>query len=110
MGEKLLLNAGATLCEASIHDNVKRVKQLLDCNVDPDTTDNSGAIPLQVASMEGSTNVLQALIDAKAEVNAKVPIKLDTALHMAARIGSLEIVKILVEGGADTTIKNARGQ
>ena len=52
---------------------------------------------------------VKLLLDSGANPNA-VNAKGDTALHIAARDGRLEPLRVLVAGGADATVRNAAGQ
>jgi ankyrin repeat protein len=61
--------------------------------------------PLYFASMTGMSNIVQSLIDAGADVNAKGGI-CGTALQAASFKGWLGVVKSLIENGADV---NAQG-
>ena len=52
-----------------------------------------------------SSCIVELLLKEGADVNAKT-ISLNTALHIACQYNKLEIVKLLVEKGADSTLKN----
>jgi ankyrin repeat protein len=54
-------------------------------------------------------DAVKLLLESGANPNAVTP-KGDTALHIAARDGRLEVLRELVAGGADATIRNAAGQ
>lgn len=54
-------------------------------------------------------NVAQILCKAGANVNAR-GLDDDTPLHDAAIVGQLRLVKLLVERGADPTVKNRKGK
>lgn len=77
---------------------------------DPNPTDSGGmgGMPTLVAavSWEMSPQVITALLDAGADVNAKVTAMFSkvrgfTALHLAAGMGNDDTVTVLLEGGAD---------
>ncbi len=55
------------------------------------------------------TDAVKLLLEAGANPNAVNP-KGDTALHIAAHDGRLEVLRELVAGGADVTARNAAGQ
>jgi ankyrin repeat protein len=52
---------------------------------------------------------VKLLLEAGADPSAKTPDG-DSALHLAAWEGKLEIVRALVEGGADMNLKDAAGK
>ncbi len=54
-------------------------------------------------------DAVKLLLEAGANPNAVNP-KGDTALHIAAHDGRLEVLRELVAGGADVTARNAAGQ
>jgi len=54
-------------------------------------------------------NAVKLLLAAGANPNAKNP-RGDTALHLAARDGRLDVLRELVAGGADVSARNAAGQ
>ena len=85
------------------------VKVLLAAGADPTIADEEGFTCLY-AAVDGrcNTETLQALIDHGAHVDAK---RKDgtNALMCACRTGQSEIVKFLLEAGADVNITNANG-
>jgi cytohesin len=54
-------------------------------------------------------DAVKLLLESGANPNAVSP-KGDTALHIAARDGRLDVLRELVAGGADATVRNAAGQ
>merc|ERR1719378_709268 len=62
------------------------------------------------AAALGQAGLVQELIDAGMDVNARDWDREDTALHMAAAKGQKEVIEILVENGADVNAQNNRGQ
>jgi uncharacterized protein len=113
-GETVLMTAARA-------GDLASVKELLAHGGLPDTTENwHGQTALMWAAIENHADVVQALIDAGAEVDrastkhdwvkisyseGNVPKTRDlgglTALHFAAREGSLESVEKLLDAGAD---------
>jgi hypothetical protein len=51
---------------------------------------------------------MQLLIDAGANINAKTPAG-DSALHIAALAGKLDVVRLLAKNGADLSLKDGAG-
>lgn len=67
-----------------------------------------GWAPLHYAATGGHTAVLSLLLDNHAYIDAASP-NGSTPLMMAARYGTNEAVKLLIDAGADPTLKNAQG-
>ena len=66
------------------------------------------AAPFRELSNRNPLDAMQVLIDAGANVNAKTPAG-DSALHIAAFAGKLDIVRLLAKNGADLTQKDGAG-
>ena len=64
--------------------------------------------PLARAANNGHYQTCKFLIEQGAEVDA-LDIGDNTALHWAAMRGNVEIVNLLLQNGADKTIKNKQG-
>jgi hemoglobin len=106
--------AGRTLLHvASAHGNLPLVALLLRLGMDPNTTDGGGHTPLYSVGNEchraGGPDVVRALIRAGAAVDANAGVKRCTALHMAARRGSVEIAAALLDCGADIEARDSLG-
>jgi hypothetical protein len=67
-----------------------------------------GWAPLHYAATNGSTAIIQMLLDENAYIDAASP-NGTTPLMMAAMYGTPDAVKQLLEAGADPTIKNQLG-
>lgn len=67
-----------------------------------------GWAPLHYAATKGSVPIVRELLDKSAYIDAESP-NGTTPLMMAAMYGTPEVVKILLEAGADPTIKNGLG-
>jgi hypothetical protein len=86
---------------------------LLSLGADPNATDGGGHTPLYSLGNEcmvaGGGNVVRALVRGGAKVDACGGVKSCTALHMAARRGSVEIAEALLECGADIEARDSLG-
>jgi len=80
------------------NDDVAGVRALLKSSVDVNTRDKKGSTPLMYAAAVGSLNVMTALLDAGADVNAKNGLDATALLWCT---GDLEKVRLLVKRGAD---------
>jgi ankyrin repeat protein len=89
------------------------VRLLLELGVEPDARDGGGHTPLYCLANEcgaaAGADVVYALVDAGADVNAPCGSKRCTPLHMAARRGSVAIAQALLERGADPAARDTQG-
>ncbi|KIF83865.1 ankyrin repeat domain-containing protein [Noviherbaspirillum autotrophicum] len=67
-----------------------------------------GWAPLHYAAAIGSNDIVQLLLDKSAYIDAESPNK-TTPIMMAARGGHIYTVKLLLDEGADATLKNELG-
>lgn len=67
-----------------------------------------GWAPLHYAATKGSVPIVRELLDKSAYIDAESP-NGTTPLMMAAMYGTPEVVKVLLEAGADPIIKNGLG-
>ena len=74
-----------------------------------DVRDRRGGTPLQDAAQDGFLEVVQLLLDNRADPNAQ---KEDhwQALHCAAGNGHLEVVELLLKHGGDLHARNGEGE
>ncbi|KAL2799312.1 hypothetical protein BJX66DRAFT_322205 [Aspergillus keveii] len=75
---------------------------------DLNVADNAGNTPLQIASLEGCAPIVKYLIAAGCEIET-CNIDKDTPLIDAAENGHLDVVKILLEAGANPRVVNSQG-
>ena len=89
------------------------VAVLLRHGTDPDILDNGGHTPLYRAANECASGtgpeVVRALVQAGADVNACGGVTRATALHMAARRGYAEIARALLDCGAVIEARDSKG-
>jgi len=101
------------LITACFTGNAGVVDYLLSKGSTPDHTMKTGLSALMYACGEGHTKIVQSLLKAKANVALTLhggPLGGYTALHFAALTGRLNIVKMLIDAGADTEARNHKGQ
>jgi hypothetical protein len=92
------------LHSAAYYGNFKVVQKLIEYGSDIDARDENGWTPLRWASAgrhfkDGSA--VRLLLGRGADVNARADDDGSTALHWASKCGALEIVRLLLEYGAD---------
>lgn len=81
------------------------VKRLVDNDADVNKT---GWTPLHYAATGGHVLIIEFLLDKSAYIDAESP-NGTTPLMMAALYGTPEAVKVLIQAGADLTLKNQLG-
>jgi ankyrin repeat protein len=107
--------AGRTLLHVSAGaGNLSIVELLLRLGADPNAPDGGGHTPLYSVGNEcrisDGGKVVHALVRAGAKVDASDGVKHCTALHMAARRGSVDVAKALLECGADIEARDTLGE
>jgi ankyrin repeat protein len=106
-GRTLLHDAAGT-------GNVNLVEQLLDMGAGKTAEDDQARSPLYCVGNEcsapGASQIVRALLQRSAtNVNAVHGVKRCTALHMAARRGNVEVIRALLDGGADMEARDSVG-
>jgi len=97
---------GQTALTHAIIDGDKRlVRKLLAAGADPDMVDALGQPPIFIAAMHGDQAILKSLLDYGANIHGYASIDKSTALHIAANRGYVQLVKFLIENGANTRLK-----
>jgi truncated hemoglobin YjbI len=107
--------AGLTLLhQACAQGNRAMVEFLLRLGADPNAQDGGGHTPLYSLANEyrasNGGEIVRILSHGGANVNAADGVKRCTALHMAARRGSLEIAVALLDCGADIEARDSVGE
>nr|GMD40259.1 ankyrin-1 isoform X1 [Ipomoea batatas] len=100
-------DAGSPLIWAAGHGQQDSVKLLLEHNANPNAETEDDITPLLSAVAAGSLQCLELLIKAGAKVN--ITAGGATALHIAADNGSPEIIKTLLQAGADPNASDEDG-
>ena len=107
----LELGAPVDIFEASVLGKVDRIREILKSNpLRASEHAPDGFTPVALAAFFGQPAAVHALIAAGADVNAaaKTPLKV-AALHAAVAGGKLEVVKAVLEAGADPNAQQQAG-
>ena len=116
----LLIRAGADansandyrvtpLSAACTNANVVMVERLLAAGANPETPIGTGETPIMMCSATGSVGAVQALIARGASVNAAEPSLRQTALMWATAERHTDVVRLLIEHGADVRAATRHG-
>ena len=128
--DALLVTGGSkfatALCAAVFNGHEKVVRLLLDRGANPsfahsqelrDATRQQGIVcpclgsPLMVSAIEGSLPLLQLLLEAKAELDARHPNGFNyTAFHFSCDQGHADCAEALVRAGCDTNALSQNGK
>ncbi len=93
------------LMMAALGGHEALAKTLIDKGADVNKT---GWAPLHYAATKGHINIMKLLLENHAYIDAESPNK-STPLMMASMYGTFAAVKLLVDEGADTGLKNEQG-
>jgi uncharacterized protein len=93
------------LMMAALKGHTELVRKLIERNADVNKT---GWTPLHYAATNGHLAIMELLLDNHAYIDAESP-NGTTPLMMAAHYGSPAAVRLLLEAGADPTLKNQLG-
>lgn len=113
----LLLRAGAAvnaandlgvtaLWLASVNGSDAMVKRLLEAGANPSLAIESGETPLMAAARSGSAAAVALLASRGADLNAREHIRGQTALMWAADQRHPDVVRALIQAGADVQIRS----
>jgi ankyrin repeat protein len=117
---ELLIHAGARvmasndygvtpLTMAATNGSVAMIKRLLKSGASPNTALPSGETALMSAALTGRVEAVAALADGGADLNSKEGTKGQTALMWAIAEEHRDVVRFLVERGADVRIRATSG-
>jgi ankyrin repeat protein len=96
------------LLDASRDGNLAKIIDLLAQGADVNTVDTYGTTPIYKAAYAGHTEIVNLLINAKANLNTSTIYSMATPLYVAAARGHTEIVRLLITAKANvnTTTTN----
>eukprot|EP00927_Polykrikos_kofoidii_P044229 TRINITY_DN38252_c0_g1_i1.p1 TRINITY_DN38252_c0_g1~~TRINITY_DN38252_c0_g1_i1.p1 ORF type:complete len:686 (-),score=75.74 TRINITY_DN38252_c0_g1_i1:50-2107(-) len=118
-GVKALLEAGADPCRPATDpplngvswvDNRNIALKLLHARAELEARGREGCTPLWWCSHRSAPRVAEVLISARADLEAKDPAHGWTPLTVAADLGSLETLNVLIKAGANVLARNKRGR
>ena len=115
-----LISAGADIDAAEDHDvtslaracenaSTAMVGLLLNAGADPNAFQTNGLTPLMTAARTGNVRVVEALLAHNADVNATTVQLEATALMWAVAAPHPQIVRLLLDAGADPTPSTTKG-
>lgn len=99
--------AGDVLIQAILKNDIAGLKARLAAGANPNAKGERDTTPLMYAAAYGSLNAMEALIDAKADVNARNAFE-ETALLWSA--SDLEKVRLLLSKGANANAASTQGR
>lgn len=95
---------------ATVNGSLDAIKALLAGGADPNLKNDAGKTPLMFAAEVGEINVVKTLLENKADPGIKQDNSGDTVLHKAlASMQSVEMITVLLDGGADPSMANDSG-
>ena len=97
------------LIKAAEARDLQAIQSLVDQGVDTNTSTCIGQPILVMAAWDSYTDVVALLIAKGAYINTEDAYSKDTALKAAACVGNSELVKILINAGADLNVKDRDG-
>lgn len=101
---------GTLLMRATAEVSVELVAELLASGANPRIPDRNGWNPLAEACLLGHAKLVQLLINSGADVNQADTALGFTPLFVAAREDRAEVVRILLEAGADPAAQTFEGK
>lgn len=91
------------------HDTEDVLDMLLKYNINVNYYDSNADVPLIVATWYNREELVKKLLDVGANPNMQYKNTDDTALTIAAKENNYNIIVLLIEAGADWTIKDNKG-
>ena len=91
-------------------ESLDDVKTAIICGADINQRDSSGLTPLMHAVVNGSEYIVRFLCGNNATLNVQTHTYKDTAVSLAAECNRTSCLKILLEYGADVSLKTSSGE
>ena len=104
------LGSTTPLHVAATYNRVGVAKLLLTRGADVSATDKWGGTPLQYASFNGHSDLVELYMVQGAKVNHRERRYGITALHAAVAGKNIRTVELLISGGADVNVKSHAGE
>jgi hypothetical protein len=98
------------LAQCAAEDKVEEITLFLAAGFSPDTKDKKGVPLLNISARNGHIKTLELLLRSGAQVNMIAEDRGSTALFEGTMKRHKEMVKTLIEAGADTNIRSKSGQ
>lgn len=86
------------------------VKSFLENGANPSPRNDRGFTPLHISSMDGDFEIVQSLLDARADIEAVDLAFGATPIHMAAHCGSVKVLMWLLRNGARIDARAKSGE
>ena len=99
----------APVADAAMRQDADTVRGLIARGGDPDAAHGDGMTALHWAARHGDVEVVELLLDAGADVEARTRLGGHTPLHVASRSARAAVVAALLEAGADATAITSTG-
>lgn len=92
------------------NEDIESLQKIIDSGIEFDIAIKDSYTPLLYAAQKGKYESLQVLINAGADINFQCTADGMTALHWACLNSDVEMVEVLLENGADPTLKDGYGR
>jgi serine/threonine-protein phosphatase 6 regulatory ankyrin repeat subunit B len=98
------------LFQSVAENDTESVRILLLKNTNINCKNEIGQSPLALAVIKDNVDMVQLLLDQKANINLPVTTTLETPLILAAKAHNQQLVRLLLENGADPNIADSAGR
>lgn len=106
--EKVCFESGVMLFEAAARNDLEEVIRLCSLGVSPNSVNHDGLTPLHQCCIDASESMMSLLLEQGAYVDAR-DMEQWTPLHAACTCGHLNLVKKLIDNGANLLSVNGDG-